>query len=111
MFEFIDIYPTMAELMNLKNTPDYLEGKSFASVVDNPELPFKNEVYAVTKRDEKMGRMVKNKEWRYIEWDEGEHGSELYDQKNDPLEYSNLAENAEYASVVTEMKTILNQKK
>ncbi|GAH08287.1 unnamed protein product, partial [marine sediment metagenome] len=53
MFEFIDIYPTMAELMNLKNTPDYLEGESFASVVDNPELPFKNEVYAVTKRDDK----------------------------------------------------------
>ena len=110
MFEFIDIYPTMAELMNLKDTPDYLEGESFASVVDNPELPFKNEVYAVTKRGEKMGRMVKNKEWRYIEWDGGENGSELYDQKNDPLEYSNLAENTEYATVVNKMKAILNKK-
>ena len=41
MFEFIDIYPTLAELMNLDNTPDYLEGESFASVVADPELQFR----------------------------------------------------------------------
>jgi len=110
MFEFIDIYPTMAELMDLKETPDYLEGKSFASVVDDPELPFKDQVYAVTKRGDKMGRMVKNKEWRYIEWDGGQHGAELYDQKNDPLEYINLADNTEYSKVRSEMSTLLHEK-
>ena len=110
MIEFIDIYPTMAELMNLNETPDYLEGKSFASVVDNPKLPFKEQVYAVTKRGDIMGRMVKNNEWRYIEWDKGKHGAELYDQKNDPSEHINQAENAKYASVVAEMKVILNEK-
>jgi len=107
MFEFIDIYPTLAELMNLENTPEYLEGKSFASVVDNPELPFKEEIYAVTKRGDMMGRMVKNKKWRYIEWDNGLQGVELYDQKKDPLEYINLAENAEHSDVLHEMKKLL----
>ncbi len=111
MFEFIDIYPTLAELMNLKGTPDYLEGKSFASVVDNPELPFKNEVYAVIKRGDMMGSMVKNKGWRYIEWDGGNQGAELYDQEKDPLEYNNLAGNTEYSEVIVEMKALLNQKK
>ncbi len=109
MFEFIDIYPTMAELMNLE-APEYLEGESFASVVEDGELPFKDQVYAVTKRGDIMGRMVKNKSWRYIEWDKGDNGSELYDQNKDPMEYNNLAQNKEYASVVDEMKVLLAKK-
>ena len=109
MFEFIDIYPTMAELMNLE-APDHLEGKSFASVVEDGELPFKDQVYAVTKRGDKMGRMVKNNSWRYIEWDHGENGAELYDQEKDPHEYTNLAQIKEYASVVDEMKVLLAKK-
>ncbi len=104
MFEFIDIYPTMAELMNLKNTPDYLEGKSFASVVEDPELPFRDQVYAVSKRGDMLGRMVKNKAWRYIEWDHGKQGAELYDQRKDPLEYINLAGNTAYSDVLVAMK-------
>ncbi len=110
MFEFIDIYPTMAELMNLQNTPDYLEGKSFAKVVADPELSFKNEVFAVTKRGDMIGHMVKNEDWRYIEWDNGENGRELYNQKNDPGEYQNLADNATYDSVMAELKVLLTNK-
>jgi iduronate 2-sulfatase len=110
LFEFIDIYPTLAELMNLENTPDYLEGKSFASVVANPELPFREQVHAITKRGNIMGRMVKNKDWRYIEWDHGDQGAELYDQKKDPLEYNNVAQDEAYKQVVEEMKDLLAKK-
>lgn len=110
MFEFIDIYPTLAEIMNLENTPDYLEGKSFAKVVADPELPFKNEVYAVARRKNIMGRMVKNKNWRYIEWNNGNNGRELYSQNSDPGEYQNLADNSEFASAIEEMKELLNKK-
>jgi len=109
MLEFIDIYPTLAELMNL-DAPDYLEGLSFASVVADGDLPFKDQVYAVTKRGDIMGRMVKTKSWRYIEWNNGENGAELYDQRNDPMEYNNLAQSEEYASVVRQMKTLLAKK-
>jgi len=110
MFEFIDIYPTMAELMNLEYTPDYLEGKSFASVVENAELPFRDQVFAITKRKDILGRMVKTKDWRYIEWDNGNKGRELYDQQNDPGEYNNLAENPEYTKAVVRMKELLQKK-
>jgi uncharacterized sulfatase len=109
MFEFIDIYPTLAELMNLE-APTHLEGESFAAVVGDGALPFKEQVYAITKRGKKMGRMVKNKSWRYIEWDHGENGAELYDQINDPMEYENLAHNKDFSSVVDEMKDLLAQK-
>ena len=110
MFEFIDIYPTLAELMTLENTPEYLEGKSFASVVKNPEKAFKNEIYAITRRGDMIGNMVKTKAWRYIEWDEGKKGAELYDQKNDPQELNNLAQNSNYSAVIAEMKTLLAKK-
>lgn len=110
MFEFIDIYPTLAELMNLKNIPDYLEGLSFANVVHNPSTPFRSEVRAVVNRGKIFGKTVKNSEWRYIEWDNGEKGIELYDQINDPIEYHNLAENPAYSKVIKELKDVLNNK-
>lgn len=109
MFEFIDIYPTLAELMELDNTPDYLEGKSFASVVNDPSLAFRTEVRAIVRRGEKTGRMVKNTDWRYIEWDEGRMGNELYNQHDDPVEYVNLAGDAKYGDVVSSMRELLYQ--
>ncbi len=110
MFEFIDIYPTLAELMNLKNIPDYLEGRSFATVVEDPELPFRDHVFAITKRGNILGSMVKTKDWRYIEWDKGTKGRELYDQQDDPGEYKNVAEDPDYANIVERMKELLIKK-
>ena len=107
MFEFIDIYPTLANIFQLKNIPEDLEGKSFAAVVNDPSKPFRTEVRAVIRRGEMLGRMVKNSKWRYIEWDNGKKGRELYDQKNDPVEYYNLAESPKYLSVVSEMRKLL----
>ncbi len=109
MFEYIDIYPTLAELLELDNTPDYLEGKSFASVIRDPSLPFRSEVRAIIRRGEKTGRMVKNTDWRYVEWDQGRMGNELYDQARDPVEYHNLAGDPEYADIVFKMKALLYQ--
>lgn len=103
MFEFIDIYPTLAEIMNIKK-PDNLEGKSFAGVVMNPSLPFRDAVHAIVNRGAMTGRTVKTKEWRYTEWDNGNKGGELYDQNKDPLEYRNLADDPNYSSVITAMR-------
>jgi len=108
MFEFIDIYPTLADLFDLKDTPGNLEGKSFAKVLQDPSESFRTEVRAITRRGEMLGSTVKNSSWRYIEWDGGEKGRELYDQLNDPIEYENLAENPEYAEVVKEKSALLH---
>ncbi|MHA7830235.1 MAG: sulfatase [Flagellimonas sp.] len=108
MFEFIDIYPTMAELLGLKGIPEYLEGESFVDQIRDPGLSFRPHVRAtMTRVDGTLGKSVKNEKWRYIEWDKGKHGIELYDQKNDPNEYKNLAELDEYDQVVLEMRKLL----
>jgi iduronate 2-sulfatase len=108
MFEFIDIYPTIAELAGLENIPAHLEGKSFATVVNDPNAVFRSEVRAIINRGPMMGRMVKNEDFRYIEWDNGNQGTELYDQNNDPIEYNNLADNPDYSDIKAEMKKLID---
>jgi len=107
MFEFVDIYPTLAEFAGLDSVPSHLEGESFAEVIADPSLPFRSEVRAVVNRGPMLGRTVKNAAWRYTEWDNGERGNELYDQVNDPVEYINLADDKDYTEVVQEMRELL----
>jgi hypothetical protein len=57
-----------------------------------------------------LGRMVKNENWRYVEWADAKMGVELYNQKNDPIEYKNLATDPAYKSVLEEMKKIMHKK-
>jgi uncharacterized sulfatase len=110
MFEYIDIYPTLAGLFHLNNIPDYLEGESFAEVLAHPEKPFRKEVRAIVNRGPMVGRMVKNKNFRFVEWGNGEKGMELYDQKNDPVEYNNLAKNPDFRIVANQMRELLHKK-
>lgn len=109
MLEFVDIYPTLADIFQLKNTPDYLEGKSFARLLEDPSQPFRLSVQAVITRGDLLGKSVKNTKWRYIEWEGGQLGVELYDQENDPVEYNNLANNPEYTEILKAMQSKLER--
>ena len=111
MIEFIDLYPTLADVCKLSDTPNYLEGKSFRSVLENPLTSFRDVVYAIIRRGNIMGKTVKTKDWRYIEWDDGAQGFELYNEQSDPREYFNLAQNSKYDNVQALMKKLLQQYK
>jgi len=50
---------------------------------------------------------VRSEHWRYIRYRDG--GEELYDHRNDPGEFTNLAQNPEYASIIAEHRKSLPQ--
>ncbi len=107
LVEFIDIYPTLTELSGLE-APSNLAGRSFAPLLNDPSLDWKQTAYTQFRRGKVMGRSVRTDRWRFTEWDDGHEGRELYDHANDPGEYRNLASNAEHAGEIARLRRLLS---
>jgi uncharacterized sulfatase len=95
--EFIDIYPTLADLASL-TPPASLDGRSLRPLLNDPAQKWDS--LAITQilrpADDRlpaqvMGRSLRTERWRYTEWNEGANGLELYDHDEDPHEFRNLA--------------------
>ena len=114
LVEFVDIYPTLAELSGLK-LPSHLEGTSFAPLLADPALKWKPAAFSQYLRPGKekfMGRSIRTDRWRYTEWSNMKDevvGTELYDERSDPQENHNLAKNASNAATVASMAKQLHE--
>jgi arylsulfatase A-like enzyme len=106
LVEFIDVYPTLADLCGL-NPPAGLEGTSFRPLLDDPSRPGKPAAFTQVIRGQASGRSVRTDRWRYTEWDGGKKGAELYDHNNDPGELHNVAADPTYAGDLVELKALL----
>ena len=104
--ELVDVYPTLAELCNLK-TNQKLSGVSLTPLLKNPVAQWNRPAFSQVARGKIMGRSIRTERWRYTEWDEGKAGRELYDEVNDKGEITNLAADAKYATNVKELSALL----
>lgn len=120
--EFVDVFPTLCELMGLK-TPDELPGKSLVSVLRKPAERVKN--YAVSQyprsNDKVMGYAIRTDRYRYVAWFEQDFRknpvradskpmvTELYDYGKDPNETANVADDTSYQSVVSQHAQLLRE--
>jgi len=91
--ELLDLYPTLADLCNLK-APDELEGQSLRPLLKDPNLSSWNKpaVTQIWHSKKAWGYSIRTQRYRYTEWMEGKAGRELYDHQTDPDEIRNLAE-------------------
>jgi arylsulfatase A-like enzyme len=99
----IDIYPTLIELSQLPPKAE-LDGQSLVPLLKNPELKWDRPALMTMNRG---NHAVRSDRWRYIRYRDGKE--ELYDHDKDPWEWTNLAENPEYASVIAEHKKWLTK--
>ena len=57
-------------------------------------------------RGQKLGRSIRTRDWRYAEWGEAAM-AELYNLKDDPNEYMNLAGKPAFSEQHEKMKNLL----
>jgi len=104
LIESVDLFPTLAELCEVK-TPQDIQGSSMVAMLKDPLLPGKEVVYTVVTRGKSLGKAIRTDRWRYSLWPDG--GEELYDLKTDIEEHQNLASSKQHADILNRMRTYL----
>lgn len=113
LVEFVDMYPTLAELAGLPVAAD-LEGKSLKPLLDDPALPWESTAFSQYPRGvgakKLMGYSMRTDRYRFTRWVErDEHAKveavELYDHLTDPQENTNIASDPANKTLVEKLTT------
>lgn len=88
LVEFVDLYPTVAELCGLTPPPN-LAGQSLRPLLRNPTAPGKPAAFTLVTRGTSRGDSIRTDRWRFTRWSDG--AVELYDHAADPGEDRNVA--------------------
>jgi iduronate 2-sulfatase len=113
LVEYVDMYPTLTGLCGLR-TPDYVEGTSFAALLDDPQRPWKKAAFSQFPRpQDREGYSMRTARYRYIEWRDKKTGKpvarELYDHQSDPHEADNIVDRPENRQIVEELAKALKE--
>jgi len=114
LVEFVDVYPTLAEVCGLK-APDECEGTSFVPVLKDVKVAWKKAAFSQYPRPvpnvgRVMGYAVRTERYRLVAWENADKSFakyELYDYQADPDEKENHAGQAEYAERLRELQAVL----
>jgi uncharacterized sulfatase len=109
--EFLDMYPTLADLCGLKDVPKRLHGRSLRPLLENPRAPWDRpavtQVHRARQGGAVRGYSLRTERHRYTMWDEAREGEELYDYASDPRELKNLAASPGSAALKAGLKSRL----
>lgn len=107
--ELVDLYPTLADLAGIQ-APETLQGTSLKPLLTNTQSSdwTKDSAFTISRSG---GESLRTQDWRFTQWGFGEQGMELYDLKNDPGEFKNLAKQPEYAAMRKQLQQQLQSKR
>jgi Arylsulfatase A and related enzymes len=120
--EAIDLLPTFLDAVESSESKHRLEGQSLIPILRGEKiLNWKESVFSEidysfneARKTLNLGAsdarayMIRNNKWKYIYY-KG-FPAQLFDLKNDPEEFKDLGQLAEYSKVIEEMKEILLQR-
>ena len=116
--EFLDIYPTVAELAGL-SAPETVQGKSLASLMKDPDQPWEHVAISQYPRkvngEKLMGYSMRTDRYRLTRWVAEEDltkvvAVELYDQQTDPQENTNVADDPARSKVMQKLTSQWEEK-
>jgi len=102
--DLMSLYPTLCELAGIER-PSYVEGHSIVPLLKNPKNSWKHP--AITTYG-KGNHAVRTETHRYIRYANGEE--ELYHNKVDPYEWTNLAKNKKYTGLKKQLAKYIPKK-
>lgn len=89
----MDIYPTLIDLCGLTPRKD-IAGQSLVPLLKNPNLDTGRAIVTTHGRN---NHAIRDPRWRYIRYADG--SEELYDHKNDPNEWKNVADDPKHKAI------------
>jgi len=85
----LDLYPTLVDLCGIDAPGHPLDGHSLRPLLENPNTTWARPALTTYGPN---NHALRSSRWRYIRWADG--SEELYDHKNDPNEWHNIAKDS-----------------
>ncbi len=106
--ELLDLFPTTAALCGLP-VPDRIQGKDISKTLDDATHRVRETAFSVAPA--RNGFLLRDQQWAFIQYGEhAEDGIELYDMIADPKQYTNLANEPEFAETVASFRSKMDAK-
>ena len=96
LVELLDLYPSLSNLCGLK-VPERLQGKDISKMMTDPTKEVRSAAFSVNGK----GFLLREENWAYIAYGkDGQGGEELFDMKQDPKQFTNLAKDPQYGQTL-----------
>ena len=97
LVELLDLYPTLSNLCGLE-VPKHLQGKDISKMMTDPAKEVRSAAFSVNGK----GFLLREQDWAYIAYGKNGRGDEeLFDMKQDPKQFTNLAKDPKHAQIIT----------
>ena len=96
LVELLDLYPTLSNLCGLE-VPKHLQGKDISKMMTDPAKEVRSAAFSVNGK----GFLLREQNWAYIAYGKnGQGDEELFDMKQDPKQFTNLAKDPKHAQII-----------